>query len=155
MIELTDEMRQAINNALADRLPIIVSYVDAEGQPSVSLRGSTQVFGSDQLAIWVRNPNGGVLSAIAVNPKMALFYRNPGERLAWQFHGRAQRDDSEDVRRTVYDNSPEGERNADPDQKGVAVIIDIDRVIARGEVLMERFDDGTTGAYAAGDVTTL
>ncbi len=138
MIELTDEMREAIGSALTDRTPLIVAYVDADGQPSVSLRGSTQAYGSDQLAIWVRNPNGGMLPAILANPKLALMYRNPATRLAWQFHGRARRDDSEQVRRTVYDNSPEGERNADPDQKGVAIIIDVDRVIARGEVLMER-----------------
>jgi hypothetical protein len=138
LIELTDEMREAINGALSDRVPITVSYVDDDGQPSLSLRGSVQVYGSDQLAIWVRNPSGGILSGITGNPKLALMYRNPTTRLAWQFHGRAERDDTEQARQTIYDNSPEGERNADPDRKGVALVIDIDRVIARGEVLMER-----------------
>lgn len=117
---------------------MIVSYVDGAGQPSVSLRGSTQVYGSDQLAMWVRNPSGGILLAIAENPKLALFYRNPGQRLAWQFHGRGQQNDDPDVRNVVYANSPEGERNLDPEQNGVALIIELDRVIARGEVLMER-----------------
>lgn len=138
MIEITAEMREAINGAFNDRVPVVVSYVDGDGQPSVSLRGSTQVYGSDQLSIWVRNPNGGLLPGIAAHPKLALLYRNLGARLSWQFHGRARRDDSEQVRKAVYDNAPEGERNLDPEQKGVAVIIDLDRVIAAGEVLMER-----------------
>ena len=138
MIELTDEMKQAINSALSDGVPVVVSYVGGDGQPNISLRGSTQVFSDDQLAIWVRNPSGGLLSGIAASPPMALLYRNPAARLSWQFHGRARRDDDEQVRGTVYGNSPEAERNLDPEQNGVAVIIDIDRVIARGEVLMER-----------------
>ena len=138
MIELTDEMKQAINSALSDRVPMVVSYVGGDGQPNIGFRGSTQAFSDDQLAIWVRNPDGGILHGIAANPKLALLYRNPAARLAWQFHGRARRDDGEQVRRTVYDNAPEAERNLDPEQNGVAVIIDIDRVIARGEVLMER-----------------
>ena len=131
-------MRTALESALTDRLPVIAAYVDGDGQPSISLRGTTQVYSDDQLAIWVRNPDGGLLRGIAANPNIALLYRNPAERIGWQFHGRARRDDDEQLRDTVYDNSPEFERNQDPDRKGVAVIIDIDRVIARGEVLMER-----------------
>ena len=138
MIELTDEMRTALNGALADRLPVIVAYVDGDGQPSISFRGTVQPFSDDQLAIWIRNPEGGLLRGVAANPKIALLYRNPAERLGWQFHGRARRDDDGQVRDTVYDNSPEFERNQDPDRKGVAVIVDLDRVIARGEVIMER-----------------
>src|SRR5690606_14488523 len=58
LIQLTDEMKTAINNALVDGVPIIISSVDATGQPSISLRGSTQAFSDSQLAIWVRDPNG-------------------------------------------------------------------------------------------------
>jgi hypothetical protein len=138
MIELTDEMRSAINNALSDRAPVVVAYVDADDQPNLSFRGSTQAFSSDQLAIWVRDPGGGLLRAIEKRPKLALLYRNPETRLSWQFHGRARLDEDPGVRETVYANSPEVERNFDPDRKGKAVVIDIDRVIQRGAVLMER-----------------
>ena len=138
MIELTDEMRQAINNALADRVPMVVAYVDAQGQPNLSFRGSTQVYSDDQLAMWIRNLNGGLLREIAAHPKLALLYRNPQTRLSWQFQGRAHIDDDPKVRETVYDSSPEGERNLDPERGGKAVIIDIDRVIQRNQVVMER-----------------
>ena len=138
MIELTDEMREAIGNALMDRAPVIVAYTDGDGQPSISFRGSTQVFSGDQLAIWARNPQGGLPHAAAEEAKIALLYRNPQTRLAWQFHGRARVDGDELVRQTVYDSSPEVERNQDPGRRGVAIVIDVDRVIQRGEVIMER-----------------
>ena len=69
---------------------------------------------------------------------MAFMYRNPGERLGWQFQGRARRLEPGEESQRVYDNSPQIEKDRDPDQLGVAVVIDVDRVIARGEVLMER-----------------
>ncbi len=138
MINFTPEMREAVNNAMTDGVPVVVAYVDAEDQPQLSFRGSTQVYSDDQLAIWVRNPGGGLLSGIVARPKVAMLYRNPKTRLAWLFHGMARRDDHPAVRKTVYDNTAEPERNLDPDRNGVAVIIDIDRVIQRGQVVMER-----------------
>ncbi len=138
VIELTDEMRDALASALTDRAPVIVSYADATGQPHISFRGTTQVFSTDQIAIWVRNPEGGILAAVATNPKVALLYRNPATRLAWQFLGRAHVDDSEQTRAQVYDASPEVERNQDPERKGKALIVDVDQVIQRGQAIMQR-----------------
>lgn len=138
LIKLTDEMKTAVDNALVDGNPMMIANVDPDGQPNLSFRGSTQAYSDEQLAIWVRNPEGGILKNILVNPKLALMYRNREKRQAWIFHGEARRDDDPGVREQVFDNSPEVERNADPDRKGVAIIIDLVRVIARGEVLMER-----------------
>ena len=138
MIELSDEMREALASALGDRAPVVVSYVDGDGQPHISFRGTTQVYSVDQLAIWARNPDGGLPNALGTDSKIALLYRNSETRLSWQFHGRARVDEDEEVRRTVFDNSPEFERDQDPDCKGKAVIIDVDRVIQRCETIMER-----------------
>ena len=46
-------------------------------------------------------------------------------------------EDGDEARR-VYDESPQLERDKDADRLGRAVIIDVDRVIARGAVVMER-----------------
>jgi hypothetical protein len=138
MIELTDEMREKIGNALDDGFPVVTSSVNPDGQPTISFYGSTQVFSSDQLAIWVRARPGGLTDRIQQNPKMAFLYRNPTERLGWQLHGRAHLVEDPEIARQVYDNSPERERNSDPDRDGHAILIDIDRVVSRGEVLMER-----------------
>jgi predicted pyridoxine 5'-phosphate oxidase superfamily flavin-nucleotide-binding protein len=132
-IHLTDEMREHIGNAVENRMPVISASVDAEGQPSIAFYGSTQVYSDDQLAIWVRN-------RIPDSPRMAVLYRNPAERLGWQFHGRAHIEDDAEICQHVYDAAPEGERNADPEMQGIAVIIDVDRVIMRGEVIMSRDD---------------
>ena len=50
--------------------------------------------------------------------------REPME-LFVNFRGRARIDESADVRKRVYDESPEFERNQDKDRKGVALIIDL------------------------------
>lgn len=140
MIELTDEMRDALASALTDRMPVIMTYVDADGQPHLSYRGTAQVFGTDQLAVWARNPDGGLPAAMkaGTNPKVALLYRNTETRLSWQFEGRGHVTEDEAARNQIFDASPELERNQDLERKGVAIVIDVDRVVARGQVLMER-----------------
>ena len=138
MIHLSEEIRTAITNAMADRCPMLVASVDAGGQPDMSYRGSTQVYADDALAIWIRDPeSSGFLHRIAANPHVALFYGNLPERRVIRFQGRAHVDDSLTVRTQVYENSAEPERVRDPERKGKAVIVELDRVIFRGEV-MER-----------------
>lgn len=138
MIDLTEEMRTAVNNALDDGFPVISTSVGADGQPSLAFFGSTQAYSADQLAVWVRNRGGGFLRRIGANPHVALLYRNTETSQMWQFHGRARVVDDQGARDTIYDNSNKLERDRDPDRRGVAVIIDLERVIARGEAIMER-----------------
>lgn len=138
MIVLTAEMKRAVTAAMDEGLPVISTSVGADGQPSLAFFGSTQAFSDDQLAVWVRNPEGGFLRRIGANPRVALLYRNPPERVSWQFHGRARVVDDQPVRDTIYETASQIEQDRDPDRKGVAVVIDLDRVIERGEVLMER-----------------
>ncbi len=137
-VVLTDEFKTAINNAIADRAPLVLASVDESGQPALSFRGSTQVFSDHELGIWVRNQDGGLLKSVAANPRVALMYRNPETRLSFQLHGEARRVDDEAVKKRVYEMAPEVERNADPERKGTALIVDLTRVIQRGAVVMER-----------------
>ena len=138
MIQFTEEMRAAVNNALTERVPIHVAYVDPDGMPSISLRGTLQVWADDQLALWARNPEGGMPRAIATNPKIAIFYRNPEKRVSWQFYGRAHVTEDAAARNRIFDASPEVERNQDPQRAGKAIIVEVDRVVSRGQTLMER-----------------
>jgi hypothetical protein len=140
-VQITPEMREAVNGALAAGNPVIVAYVDESGQPQLSFRGSTQVYSDDQLAIWVRNPEGGLQRALARNPRLTLLYRNPQTRMMLNFQGRGHFDSSDAVRATVYENSPQPEQNADRERKGLALIIDLDRVtgvVPGGRVQMQR-----------------
>jgi uncharacterized pyridoxamine 5'-phosphate oxidase family protein len=131
VIELTDDMRTRLASALTDGHPVITATVDGDGQPHLSFYGTTQVLTSDQLALWVRNPEGGILRRIVDHPRIALLYRHGPDRVNYQFHGRARTETDEAVRVTVFDNSPEIERSLDPDRKGVAVVFDVDRVQGR------------------------
>jgi hypothetical protein len=140
-IALTDEIRDAVNGALANGTPVVVAYVDERGQPRLSFRGSTQVLSDDRLALWVRNPEGGLLRALGTNPRMTLLYRSPQPRMLLTFEGRGRVDPTEATRQRVYAGAPEPERTADPERKGVAVIIDLDRVTGftpAGRLLMQR-----------------
>lgn len=137
VIELTDEMRDRLAAALDDGVPVVLASVDAGGAPHLSFYGSTHVHSADQLAIWVRDPAGGLLQRVGTNPNVALMYRNPAARLAWQFQGRARLVDDPGEARRVYDESPEVERGRDPERLGRAVVVDVDRVRGR-DVLMAR-----------------
>lgn len=129
-LELSEDMQQAVNGAFATRRPIVVSYVDEHGAPQLSYRGSTQAYSTTQLAIWARNPEGGILDAIEKNPAVALIYGyfEPNDRGFMIFRGRAHVDGSDAVRNHVYEHAHEFERSQDPERKGVAVIIDLDSV---------------------------
>jgi hypothetical protein len=140
-VKLTEAMRTSVNGALASRTPVMVAYVDREGQPHLSFRGSTQVFSDEQLAIWIRAPQGGLVSALDHNPKLALFYRDPETRTVYQFHGRGHVERDPATADRVYANAPEPERNLDAQRLGIAVVVDLDRVEGRdadGPVLMRR-----------------
>lgn len=137
-VVLTDEFKNAINNAIADKAPILFAAVDDIGQPALSFRGSAQVFSYNEVGLWVRNTDGGFINSVAGNPRVAFMYRNAESRLAFQGHGEARKVDDEATVRKIYDMAPEVERNADPERKGTAVLVEIVRIIQRGAVVMER-----------------
>ena len=58
-----------------------------DGQPQLSLRGTTQVYSDDQLALWIRNPEGGLVSVLPENSRLTFFYRDPATRTVLQIQG--------------------------------------------------------------------
>lgn len=130
-LKLSPALKETVNTALARGRMMSVAYVSPEGRPELSFRGSVQAYSDTELAIWVRNPSGGILQAAAsANPHISLLYGELGaqSKAFVTFRGRGRVDSSESVRRKVYDDSPELERNLDKDRKGVALIIDLDSV---------------------------
>jgi hypothetical protein len=87
-----------------------------------------QALGDDQLALWVRNANGGMLRSLQKNPKVALMYRDEDSKATYQFQGRARVTTDESERRRIYDASAQVEQAHDFAQLGVALIIDLDCV---------------------------
>lgn len=129
-LQLTEEMKQAVNNAYDNRTPMVVVYVDENGQPSMSLRGTVQAWSDTQLAFWARS-GSSLPSALAARPRVTLWYRDPATRTTIQFRGTAKVDGDENFRTLVFDRSPANEQAADPERKGVAVLVDLDRVDGR------------------------
>jgi len=129
-LKLTPQMQEAVNSAFGMRRPMVIAYVDPNGIPRQSYRGSTQAYSETQLAIWVRNPQSGILTAIAQNPAVSMVfgYFEPDDRGFMIFGGRARIDESEAVREKVYGNAHEFERSKDPDRRGKALVIDLDGV---------------------------
>ena len=126
-LKLSQQIKDAVNDSWRDA-PMIVIAVEADGQARLSYRGSIQAYGDDKLAFWVRNTSGGTVSALETNPKLTAHYRNPQTRLSLTFYGPGfvTKDDAE--RRHVYDSMCEGEQMSDPAAKGVAVVMNLERV---------------------------
>ena len=118
-------VRGIINGALANGTPIVVAYTDEEGQPVLSLRGSTQVYSDTQLCIWVRNADGGIVKTMGRNDRVSLLYRDSKSRTTLIVQGRGHVETDAAVRERVFQLSPEVEQNHDPGRKGAALIIDI------------------------------
>jgi hypothetical protein len=130
-LKLSSALKETINTALAHGRMMSVAYVSPEGRPELSFRGSVQAYSDTQLAIWVRNPAGGIIQAVAAGrPHIALLYGELGtqSKAFVTFRGRGRVESSESARRKVYDDSPAGERDLDKERKGVALIIDLDSV---------------------------
>jgi hypothetical protein len=71
------------------------------------------------------------VEGIASNPKVTLLYRDPTTRTMIFFYGQAHTATDQATTDRLYDESPEPERNADPEKKGVGIIVDLDVVQGR------------------------
>ena len=131
MITLTDDLKHRFVNALTDGVAIVVGYVDREGDPHVSPYGSVHASGDDQLALWVRNPQGDLIEGIARNPKVAVFYAQLSSRTFVRMRGRARVVGTDAERARVFEGMHAFEQRGDPERKGVAIVIDLDRVEGR------------------------
>lgn len=127
-LALGPDVKAAIDNAFVNGSPVIVTYVDPDGRPHVSFRGTVQTHGDDQLALWARDSRGGLVSALATNPHVALLYRDPNTRTQYEFTGHAHVTDDPSERDRIFEGSPPFEQNIDPAHRGAAIIIDLDTV---------------------------
>jgi hypothetical protein len=135
-IELNDLIASTINSAPDRSVPLAVAYVDSSGLPSLSPRGTVQVVGPDQLALWARTP--GLPNALAVNPAIALLYQDLANHHVVAFTGRGRAVDDPGFRDRVFEGSPAREQAQDPGRAGTAILIEVDSVRGRigGEVFV-------------------
>jgi predicted pyridoxine 5'-phosphate oxidase superfamily flavin-nucleotide-binding protein len=138
---IPDTARGLINGALKNNTPMSVAYVDEDGKPSLSLRGSVQVYSPTQLSIWLRNSGSGMARAIAKNPNVALLYRDSATRSTLAVQGVAHIETDTTIRDRVWDMIQDVEQKHESRESGCALIIDVTRMqggTPRGGVRMQR-----------------
>lgn len=141
MITLDDDIRTRITKAIDDLIPVTVSYIDTRGKPHIAFYGSTHVYSQRQLAIWVRNPQGELPQTITKQPHVAAIYGNIKDRVYITFEGRARLAHDANERARVYEGMHALEQKFDAERKGVAILVDLDRVTvlsaAKGKQVLE------------------
>jgi predicted pyridoxine 5'-phosphate oxidase superfamily flavin-nucleotide-binding protein len=138
MIELTEEMAEAVNNALADGTPCLMGTASGSGMPNVSYRGSVMVFDKEHLAYWERAKNIAVHN-LQENPQVEILYRNRDKGLSWRFYGRAEILETGAVREEIMSRTVQRELDSDPERAGFGVLITVDTVTdGRGNPLQTR-----------------
>lgn len=128
--EIPLPVRGLINTARVNETPMVVTYVGDDGEPHSSFRGSVCVIGPTELGIWVRDPNGGLPGALANHPVITTVYSDFHGRGMITISGPAHVDADPEIRRRVYERSPEVEQTHDLDRRGVAVVIEVRKLQA-------------------------
>jgi len=138
MIKMTDEMRELIDNALANGTPCILATATKGGQPNMSYRGSMMVLDDESLAYWDRTKRQS-LHDVEENPQVCVLFRHPEKRVAWRFLGEATLHRDGSVREQVMARTVKPELDRDPERQGVAVVIRVNKILLNtGEALQQR-----------------
>ena len=124
---LTPEMIDLLGRAIEDRSFCLVGTADVEGWPNIGYRGSVAVFDQHQLSFWNRSRTDTV-SSIEQNPRVVIFYHNRPARQIFRFYGLARLVEG-DERERVIAVTPQPELDADPDLKGIGIVVRLERIL--------------------------
>lgn len=80
MINIEAEMRELIDNCLADGTPCMVGTASLDGHPQISIKGSVLVYDQESLAYWERSKRSA-LENVGENPNVVILYRNRDKRI--------------------------------------------------------------------------
>jgi Ser/Thr protein kinase RdoA (MazF antagonist) len=127
-IDLT-QYAEFFAHAASDGTPVVVGTAGTDGAPDVALKGSFMVWDRDHVAFWER-ARGETLAALRANKQVVAMYRNPNRlRGQLRLYGEVVTlAEDGDLREQVWDRTIEAEQKADPEKKGVGVIVRVDRI---------------------------
>jgi predicted pyridoxine 5'-phosphate oxidase superfamily flavin-nucleotide-binding protein len=141
MIQLTQQMRELIDPALAKGTPCLVATASKDGIPNIGYKGSVMVFDDESLAYWERT-HQGTLQNVEDNPQVMILFRDPASRAAWRFVGEATVHKDGPLRDQVMARTAQAELDRDPERKGYAVIVKVDKVLPlSGQTPMQSRDN--------------
>ena len=144
-VQMTELMARLLSTALEDGTPCLVGTAGADGHPQISPKGSVAVFDGTTLSYWERSHRSSQ-AAIEANPNVVVYYRNaeraaeiPHRGAALRFHGKARLVKAGPERERAWDLAGEVERSRDPEKKGFAVLIAVEKIEElSGAVVMAR-----------------
>lgn len=138
MIAIIDQMKELVDNALANGCPCILASVSADGEPDIGYKGSMMVFDDGSLAYWERTKRQHMKN-VKENPKVVVLFRDTKSKAAWRFHGKATLHEDGPIREQVMARTVKDELDKDPERKGAAVVISLDKITNMGgQVLQSR-----------------
>jgi Pyridoxamine 5'-phosphate oxidase len=115
----------AVNNAFYNQTVCTIATSN-DGEADLALKGSFMVWDQDHLAYWERGFNE-TLAAIRANPRVAVLVRPKGAP-PLRFYGDAHVVEDAAEREAVYQRVIPEEQGRDPEKKGLAVLIHVDRI---------------------------
>ena len=131
MISISDQMKELIDNALANGSPCILATASADGEPDIGYKGSMMVFDNESLAYWERTKRVHMKN-VKENPRVIVLFRDAKTKAAWRFHGTATMHESGPIRDQVMARTVKDELDKDPERKGAAVVIRLDKITNMG-----------------------
>jgi hypothetical protein len=126
-------LHEHINTAFPANV-CLVATVLPNGFAQVTPRGSTMVYDDDHLALWERG-KGSTTASLHDKTKVTVFFRKPQLRESGllpkggiaRFYGTAEIRKSGPAYEEVWRRLVQPEKDRDPDKKGFAVLITVER----------------------------
>jgi hypothetical protein len=134
MAKIPKVLQPHINSAFPENVCLLASVLP-NGYAQVTPRGSTMVFDDEHLATWERG-RGSTQEALAEGAKLTVYFRKPQLRTDGilprggiaRIYGTAKVYKSGPVYEEVWNRLIEPEKKNDPEKKGYAVLIAVERV---------------------------
>src|SRR5712691_13115760 len=134
MAKIPKILHEHINNAAFSDNVCLIGTVLPNGFAQVTPRGSTMVFDEEHIALWERG-KGSTNANLKDGTKVTVFFRKPALRESGvlpkggiaRFYGVAKLHTSGPAYEEVWNRLVQPEKERDPQKKGFAVLIQIER----------------------------
>lgn len=133
MTRIPKTLHESINTAFPNDVCLVATVLPS-GFAQVSPRGSTQVFDDRHFSLWERG-KGSTTENLTDGGKVTIYFRKPQLRADGilpkggiaRFYGVARLHKSGAVYEEVWRRLIQPEKDRDPDKKGFAVLIEVER----------------------------
>ena len=133
MTRIPKTLHEPINTAFPNDVCLVATVLPS-GFAQVSPRGSTQVFDDEHFSLWERG-RGSTTDNLADGSKVTIYFRKPQLRADGvlpkggiaRFYGIARLHKSGAVYEEVWQRLIQPEKDRDPEKKGFAVLIEVER----------------------------